>query len=109
METNPRVVFIGPAGTGKTMLAIEAARRSSATGSRVLLVCYNRLLGKWLEEQTANLYPGVTARTLHSHMLSVVQTAIGADEAKTSAYWENELPAATIDRLLMNDLTFRPF
>src|SRR6185436_10463403 len=29
MEANPRVVFDGPAGTGKTVLAIEATRRSA--------------------------------------------------------------------------------
>jgi hypothetical protein len=103
MEANPRVVFVGPAGTGKTILAIEAARRSSTSGRRVLLACYNRLLGKWLEEQTTSLHPGVTARTLHRHMLSVAQQSVDPDEAKTSTYWENELPATAIDRLLADD------
>jgi len=38
----------GPAGTGKTNIAIEAARRLSLSGSRVVLVCFNRHLGAWL-------------------------------------------------------------
>ncbi|MFB7233656.1 NERD domain-containing protein [Streptomyces sp. NPDC056269] len=33
LESNPRLVWTGGAGTGKTFLAAEAARRSSATGS----------------------------------------------------------------------------
>jgi superfamily I DNA/RNA helicase len=38
----------GPAGTGKTNIAIEAARRLSLSGKRVLLACFNRHLGAWL-------------------------------------------------------------
>ena len=39
MTANPRVVFEGPAGTGKTLLAIEAGRRGVAAGKRTLFVC----------------------------------------------------------------------
>jgi hypothetical protein len=37
MDLNPRVIFIGPAGTGKTLLAIESARRSRLAGKRFYL------------------------------------------------------------------------
>jgi hypothetical protein len=100
METNQRVVFSGPAGTGKTTLAIEAARRSKAAGRRVLFICYNRLLGKWLADQTQSLYPSVTTRTLHSHMLQVAGQTCTDDETKTPTFWENDLPNFAIDRLL---------
>jgi len=40
----------GPAGTGKTNIAIEAARRLSLSGKRVLLACFNRQLGAWLRK-----------------------------------------------------------
>jgi hypothetical protein len=40
----------GPAGTGKTNIAIEAARRLSLSGRRVLLACFNRQLGAWLRK-----------------------------------------------------------
>ena len=52
---NDRCLFKGAAGTGKTMLALECARRSAAAGHRVGLICYNRLLGHWLRQQTRNL------------------------------------------------------
>lgn len=38
---NPRVIVDGSAGTGKTVLAIEQARRSVSAGRRVLLLCFN--------------------------------------------------------------------
>lgn len=37
-------VINGAAGTGKTMLAVEKARRHSLNGEKVLFLCYNRLL-----------------------------------------------------------------
>ena len=53
VEVNKRVLFTGPAGTGKTLLALEAARRLEARGQRVALVCFNRLLGRWLADQAS--------------------------------------------------------
>jgi ATP:corrinoid adenosyltransferase len=44
LASNPRVAVQGGAGTGKTQLAVELARRLSKDGARVLLLCFNRLL-----------------------------------------------------------------
>jgi hypothetical protein len=38
----------GGAGTGKTILAIERARRLASDGFRTLLVCYNELLSRFI-------------------------------------------------------------
>jgi len=46
-----RVLVAGAAGTGKTVLAIEAAAARAASGDRTLLVCWNRVLGAWLATQ----------------------------------------------------------
>jgi hypothetical protein len=99
METNHRVAFEGPAGTGKTMLAIEAARRGRASGRRVLLLCFNRLLGKWLEQEAATLKPEVIAKTLHSHMLEVAGVDPGA-AGNDSHFWETTLPRLALERLV---------
>lgn len=50
MELNPRLFFSGPAGTGKTVLAVEKARRNNAKGIKTLFLCFNRLLGSYLTE-----------------------------------------------------------
>ncbi len=49
---NPRCLFQGAAGTGKTLLAIEYARRADAEGARVALVSFNHHLSAWLGRQT---------------------------------------------------------
>jgi hypothetical protein len=53
VEANPRTLCIGGAGTGKTFLAAELARRWTANGSNVLLVCASPWLRSWLEGQIA--------------------------------------------------------
>ena len=56
---NPRLVFEGGAGTGKTMLAAELSRRASAQGSRVLLTCRSPVLAGFVGAQ-----PGLDAVTV---------------------------------------------
>jgi len=51
MADNERCLIEGAAGTGKTMLAFEYARRSAEAGYRTLLLCYNKLLGNWLHSR----------------------------------------------------------
>ena len=45
-----RVLVRGAAGTGKTVLVLEAAVRRAANGERVLVSCWNAVLGTWLRE-----------------------------------------------------------
>lgn len=40
----------GAAGTGKTMIAIEKAKRNSSEGYNVLFLCYNKKLKEYLEQ-----------------------------------------------------------
>jgi len=100
IEANPCLVFDGPAGTGKTLLAIEAARRSAADGRRVLLLCFNRPLGKWLVEETADLVPGVTARTLHEHLRLLAGITPTRAQRCSQGFWQEELPALALEALL---------
>lgn len=98
MEANHRVAFVGPAGTGKTLLAIEAARRGADTGRKVLLLCFNRLLGRWLEGQLSEPGLGVVTRTLHQQMLAVSNASVVEDS--DHMFWESRLPALAIETLL---------
>ncbi len=45
---NDRMLVQGGAGSGKTLLAAESARRMAAPGQRVLLLCFTAPLRKWL-------------------------------------------------------------
>jgi hypothetical protein len=44
LHDSARVLVDGGAGTGKTLLAIEAAQRMARAGHRVLFLCFNKLL-----------------------------------------------------------------
>jgi len=50
---NPRILCSGGAGTGKTFLALELARRWAADGAQVLLACQSPWLRHWLAERFA--------------------------------------------------------
>ena len=64
LEENDRCLFRGAAGTGKTLLAVEYARRAALQGDKVLLVCFNRLLARWLQRVT-NDVENIKADTWH--------------------------------------------
>ena len=49
-STNPHVLVRGAAGTGKTILALEAAVQFASLGRRVLLGCWNVMLAQWLRD-----------------------------------------------------------
>lgn len=81
LEENPRVLVRGAAGTGKTVIALEEASRAARRGSRVLYLCFNRLLAGSLQSAAPT---GVTISTLHSLMAALVR----------DAGLENDLPDA---------------
>ncbi len=105
-EGNERVVFEGPAGTGKTLLAIEAARRAERLGRRTLFVCYNELLGVWLKEEVSPLAPKVDFDRVARRMMQV--SGLGARQ--DPKFWSTTLPLAAVAALEENpDGALRPY
>lgn len=53
IRNNDRIIVSGGAGTGKTWLALEHARRETRSGANLALVCYSRGLAEHLRRETA--------------------------------------------------------
>jgi hypothetical protein len=105
LEDNRRVLFKGPAGTGKTFLAIEAARRAVRAGRSVALLCFNSLLASWLKHEAESIVQEAKARStlfyvgsLSGLMLSI--TKINVPTPANHEFWGEELPGRAVDALL---------
>jgi hypothetical protein len=103
---NPRVLFEGAAGTGKTLLALEEARRLVLRGERVLVCCFNRLLGIWLKKEAEPLGSQATTTTFHRYLLDLTGASVPQNPAE--AFWQEILPNLALERVL-SDQHFEPF
>ncbi len=74
LATQRRALVLGVAGSGKTLLAAEKARRLAAQGHDVLLTCFNRPLAEHLAA-TIGRTPGVTVKTFHGLAEAMGQAA----------------------------------
>lgn len=90
-----RILFNGPAGTGKTFLALEAARRAAGDGLKVLLCCYNKPLQLWLTKQAGSSFE---VRTFHGYLRKIARVDQKGD--LTADYWTHQLPDLALDVLL---------
>jgi len=100
MTENRAVLFTGPAGSGKTWLAVEAARREAALGRKGRLLCFNRLLGIRLAEQTADI-PGLRCATFHHELLRIA--GVTPPPSPTAEFWTHELVERALEALLEDD------
>lgn len=114
LEDNPRCLIQGPAGTGKTLLAIEEVKKAGALGEKVALFCFNSNLADWLSsyfEGMPNCVRPAFVGTLHKFM---VQTAKEANllppyphaSDKIQKYYQSDLPEAAMHALLANGKRF---
>lgn len=93
-----RLQVVGGAGTGKTWLALEQARRRARDGERVALLCYSRGLGRYLARITGTW--SARERPAYVGLFHDLPLAWGAapGAADDSDYWERALPL-TLGRL----------
>lgn len=103
LRSHRRVAVSGGAGTGKTVLALEKARRLASEGFRTLLTCYNRQLADHLSGLCAGT-PNLDVMSFHQlcyRQVDSANRATGRDlvsEAKLTYpgkdLYEVQLPSA---------------
>jgi hypothetical protein len=100
VDDNQRVIFKGPAGTGKTFLALESVRRAVIGNQRVLLICFNNLLNDWLKSQIEVAYKEpekIDCKTFHGLLLKITgQSPLQNDRD----FWGKRLPQLAVETLL---------
>jgi DNA helicase IV len=96
----PRIAVKGAAGTGKTLVALEKARRLAHDGGRVLFLCFNRPLAEFLAARAE----GFTVKHFHA-LCRDLATAAGIpwrpprDRAAARDYLETEPPQQLMQAL----------
>lgn len=114
LDDNPRCLIQGAAGTGKTLLAIEEAKKATAAGKRVAMFCFNGNLANWLAHHFSKLSPELQPAyvgTLHKFMVNATQKAGNTpayphDMQKLSEYFTVDLPAAALNALSNSESQF---
>lgn len=99
METNPRGIIEGVAGSGKTLLAMQRARSFASDGKRVLFTCFNAELARWIREELAGdlIEDGGLIRVENFHRLASdlckeAGIAFVVNEGEPQRWWDEIAP-----------------
>lgn len=114
LDDNPRCLIHGPAGTGKTLLAVEEVKRSVSRGERVGLFCFNANLADWLEACFKDLPESLRPEyigTIHKYMTKIAKDAgfslqYPHNPEKVQSYYQTELPELATLAMLEKGLQF---
>jgi hypothetical protein len=96
----PRIGVKGGAGTGKTLVAVEHARRLASAGQRILVLCYNAPLAEYLAARA----DGYTVKTFHAFCRDIIRAAgfgftVPKDAAAARRFWDAEAPERLLSAL----------
>lgn len=97
----------GYAGTGKTFLAVEKAKRLAVDGKKVLLLCFNRPLadhlvevinsaGGWSENVTVNTFHGLCDEVANAAGL---EFKAPGDKEASAEFWQETAPLLLIEAI----------
>lgn len=108
LDDNPRCLIQGPAGTGKTLLAIEEVKKFAARGDKVALFCFNSNLADWMSNYFDDMPESVRPQyvgTFHKYMTQVAKDVdllpvYPHDPEKVQQYYQEDLPEAAALALL---------
>jgi len=104
-ELNTCLIVSGGAGTGKTLIAMEVARRAAERGRRVALLCYNQLVGDWMRQRMTQASP-IPPNLVIGRAIRVVaeMTGVAIPAVPSPSFWETDLPRQIEERLTDPDL-----
>ena len=88
-----RMLVSGPAGTGKTMLAMEQCRKLKAEGYNLLYLCYNKLIANYVRKNFELEKQDIDVSTLHSFLMKKT----GETEIEDVNFFTDILPNKFID------------
>ena len=98
-----QAVFTGGAGTGKTTLAVEKAKRLAREGNCVLFVCYNAALAAYLTDELEEYSDQILVSTFHQFCSNTAYRSgvhiTKQNDGNKSDYFDNILPNALMDAL----------
>lgn len=89
LAENRRLHVRGGAGSGKTWLAVEQARRLSEQGQRVALLCFSRGLATWLQRRVAEFEPRPWVGTFHG---LGIRWGVAPKDAAEPDFFDHVLP-----------------
>jgi Nuclease-related domain/UvrD-like helicase C-terminal domain/AAA domain len=92
LSGHPRVEIRGGAGSGKTWLAVEKARRLTAAGQCVALMCYSRGLAEFLKRRVATLPARQRPAYVGTFHYLGINWGVPKGSDDDSPYWEEQLP-----------------
>lgn len=88
LDGNDRLLINGPAGSGKTLIATEYARKCAENGKKVLFLTYNKMLAEYLSK--ANTESKIYYK--HFHGLISDYIALDKNRVSDSDYYATILP-----------------
>jgi hypothetical protein len=103
LNAQPRALVTGCAGSGKTFLAIEKAKRLANQGFRTLLTCYNKNLADSIRAALQPLTEGLHVQHYHALAWNLLEAAghslpdLGDPGLEHDHFFNETLPALLYD------------
>lgn len=111
LQLHPQAAISGCAGSGKTMLAMEKARRLANEGFQVLFTCFNKYLALWVRDRFRQDPFTVNERIFVAHYHGLVRELCRragfalpplprtTDPKALSAYFDEVLPQQLLEAI----------
>jgi hypothetical protein len=95
VETNEHIYFDGAAGTGKSFMLTESAKRLAKQGKRVLVTCWNLMMAEELGLYAG--HPQISAKNFNQVMLDI--TGKKNPACADSTWYKHDLPKLALKAL----------